>query len=405
MAPKTSSHRTLSRTERRRAAVHRRRQQATARTAAARRVARRKRAIKGVAAFIVLGALTAGGVTLFLRRGGSGPSATLKAKKVAGATGRLAIIPAPASYHGVYRAESYSGTKTTVSTEDVSVNRPFQGRVAIREGEPPGNKAQFEGRSAFAVYANLTDAGATQIAGDAPTVALGDVRVAASLDELVDDGLFVPGARRKALGVECQTYRTGSPIQSLKITAPTATDFVDVCLDASGLIIEEVAITAGKPAQRLTATKLELDATIDPSLFAIDGPRLGTDAGGADVTEVDRSVAPKAGYWALPAPPAGFTQMGRYLIAAGEGSSYIDVYVRGVDVVTVRQGDPGAEPDLSDSGPGRDTDLGPLGAGQTLLRTVGPTLIAHPGSTAFVHVAGSISPADLKGIAAGLRQS
>ena len=78
--------------------------------------------------------------------------------------------------------------------------------------------------------------------------------------------------------------------------------------------------------------------------------------------------------------------------------------MRGIDVVTIRQGAPAAEPDMSDIGPGTDVDLGSLGAGKLLLRTVGPTVVGHPGSEAFVHVAGTTSPADLQALASALRK-
>ena len=372
---------------------------------AARRAVRRKRRLKGFVAVAVL-AVAGAGVALALRGGGEddGPSRDLRAPRVAGATGRLPIAAAPAAYHAVYRVEVYKESEMTVSTEEIWVQRPFDGRVAIREGEPPGTAGQFEGRSAFGVYANYTEAGAAQVSGDAPTVALGDIRVAASLDELVGQDLFVPGVRRRALGQECQTYRTGSPLQSLKITAPTTTDYVDVCLSNTGLILEEVAIVEGKVTQRLTAVSLELDPTLDPAGFVIDGQRVGADQGGGEVTEVDRSVAPSAGYWALDAPPAGFSHRGRYLVA-GQQSSHVDVYVRGVDMVTIRQGAPAAEPELTDAGPGREVDVGALGTGQMLLRSIGPTLVTHPGGEAFVHVAGTLAPGDLQAIATGLRRS
>jgi hypothetical protein len=405
MAPKTSPRRSASRSDRRLAAVQRRRQQATARSAAARRATRRKRRLQvlaGVAALAVAGGTTA---TLALRGGGSqAPSSQLRAAKVAGATGALALAADPTTYHAVYRAESYEGSKATVTTEDVTVQRPFDGRVLIKEGEPPGGTAQFEGRSSFGMYANYSSAGAAQVAGDAPTVALGDLRLSASLPDLVDQGLFVLGDRRKLLGHECQVYRTGSPLQSLKITAPTATDYVDACVDATGLLLEEVTVISGKPAQHLTATSIDFDVPVDASTFAIDGQRVGTDQGGADVTAVDAAGAPIPGYWALDAPPAGFTAKGRYLVA-GANSTYMDVYVRGTDLVTVRQGAAAAEPDLSDASGGRDVDLGTLGRGKVVLGSIGPTVAAHPGSDAFVQVTGTLPGAQLQAIASALHPS
>lgn len=402
MAPQ-SSNRSASRTERRQAALHRRRQLATARTTAARKVARRRRRLRGAAILVVVAA-GAGGVTTLALRGDDGPDQELRAARVPGANGALAMTATPASYRAVYRAEAYEGAQVTDSTEEISVRRPFDGRVDIREGEPPGGTPQFQGRSTFGVYANYTEAGAAQIAADAPTVALGDIRVAAAIDELVGQGLFVLGDRRRALGRECQTYRTGSPLQSLKITAPTATDHVDVCLDDAGLILEEVTIAGGKVTQRLTAVSMERDAAIDPALFVIEGERVGVDQGGAVVTEVDRAVAPVPGYWALDAVPAGFTHRGRSLVV-GKGSSYVDVYVRGVDIITVRQGEPAAEPDLTDSGAGREVELGALGQGRLLVRSTGPTLVARPAGASFLHVTGTLAPADLQALASSLRRS
>ncbi|MGI8807099.1 MAG: hypothetical protein ACR2KK_04540 [Acidimicrobiales bacterium] len=403
MAPKSSNRRSATRTERRQAEVRRRRQLATARTTAVRRSVRRKRRLKAGAALAVVAAV-AGGAVALTRGGDDGPSRDLRAQRVAGARGRLPIATSPAAYHVVYRAEAYQGANPTVSTEEIWVQRPFDGRVAIREGEPPGTAGQFEGRSTFAVYANYTEAGAAQVAGDAPTVALGDIRVGPSLDELVSQDLFVPGDRRRLLGRECQTYRTGSPLQSLKITAPTATDYVDVCLDDAGLILEEVVIAEDELKQRLTAVSFEKDPAIDPAGFVVEGQRVGVAEGGSEVTEIDRSVAPTPGYWAVEAVPPGFTHRGRYLVA-GAQSSHVDVYVRGIDLVSVRQGLPPAEPDLADAGPVVDVDLGALGAGRMLLRSIGPTLIAHPGGEAFVHVTGTLAPGDLRAIAGSLRRS
>ena len=409
MAPKPTHSRTPSRTERRQAAVHRRRQDAAHRTAAARKATSRRRRLKALAGVVAVAAVVTG-VVFLLRDGGDGDGSTveLRAQKVAGAAGALAPTTPPTSYRAVYRAEGYQDGDVTVSTEVVTVQRPFDGRVAILEGEPPGGASRFEGRSTFGVYANYTDGGAVQAAADAPTVALGDLRLSASLDELVRQGLFVLGDRRRAeLGSEtreCQTYRTGSPLQSLKITAPAETDYVDVCLDSTGLILEELVVAGGSPSQRLIAVSLEAEATLDPALFRIDAEKVGPDQGGAIVTEVDRATAPAPGYWAPAANPTGFTHQGRFKVE-GTNTSWVDVYVRGIDLVTIRQGAPAAEPDLSEAGAGTDVDLGPLGAGKMLLRTIGPTAVGHPGAEAFVHVTGTVSPAEVQALASALRKS
>jgi hypothetical protein len=402
MAPKRAPQGAVTRSDRRREAVQRRRRQASARSAAARRAASRRRWLRGSVAAAVV-AVAAGTLWLLVGRGDGGPSKALRAERVEGAEGPLGITSVPESYRAVYRVEAFQGSDVTESTEEIKVRRPFDGRVFIREGPPPGAAVQFEGRSTFGLYANYTESGPAEVAGDAPTVALGDLRLERILDELVAQELFVPGDRRRTLGRECQEYRTGSPVQSLRVTAPTEEDYADVCIDANGLLLEEVTVAGGELTQRLTATELETGVALDPADFTIEGERLTAEQGGATVTEVDRTVAPTAGYWTLESLPAGFTHRGRYLVE-GEGSSHVDVYVGGADLVTVRQGAPAAEPDLRDAGTGRDVDLGEVGQGQTFLRTIGPIVVAHPGSEAFVHVAGTLSSANLEGLARSLRQ-
>jgi hypothetical protein len=403
MAPKATHRPSATRSERRRAALQRRRRLTATRSTAARDAARRRRRLQALTVFAAV-ALVAGTAVFIAVRRGDGPAPDLRAERVAGAVGPLAISTTPASYRLVYRAEAYEGSKATVSTEEILVQRPFDARVAIREGAPPGGAGQFEGRSSFGVYANYTEAGAAQVAGDAPTVALGDIRLAPSLADLVAEGLFVLGERRRALGRECQVYRTGSPLQSLRLTAPTSTDYTDACIDGTGLVLEEVTVVDGKLTQRLTATEVETDVALDPSEFTIEGARVGPDQGGSEVSEVDRAVAPTPGYWALDTPPAGYTHRGRYRVE-GESTSHVDVYVRGADLITVRQGPPAAEPDSSNAPPGHDVDLGVLGAAKVVLGSTGPTVIAHPQGEAFVHVTGTVAPAELQAIAAGLRRA
>lgn len=404
-----------TRTDRRRAALQRRRQQALARSASARRAARRQRRLKMLAGGLAV-AVVGGTVLAFtqLSGGGGPPAPTLRAALVQGATGALDMSSTPAGYHAVYKAESYSGSKVTLSTEDVTVQRPFNGRVAIREGTTPSGALQFEGRSTLGKYSNNDQTGAEQVSDDAPAVAFGDVRLGPSLGDLVAKGLFVLRERRHTLGQDCQVYRTGSPLQSLKITAPTATDYADACVNDAGLPLEEVTVVGGKMTQRLTATELVADPGFEPTTFTITGDPVGFDQGGSVLTPVDVNAAPAPGYWQLDPAPAGFDHTGRYQLLSpnqatqGAGdplSSYVDLYVRGIDVLVVRQGPKASEPDVSSAASAGDpVDLGPLGSGQLMLSSIGPIVAAHPGTDAFVQLTGTMSPADLQALAGTLHQ-
>ena len=417
MPSRTTSRRAASRTDRRRAAVQRRRQQALARTAAYRREVRRHRRRKLLAGFSVV-AVAAAGVAGFLewRHINDRPPSPVLHAALATTTDPLDMTAGPTAYHAVYKAESYSGAKVTRSTEDVSIQRPFNGRVTIREGTSPSGALQFEGRSTLGSYANYSESGPGQVSGDAPTVAFGDVRLDASLPDLLSKGLLVRRERRTALGQDCQVYRTGSSLQGLKITAPTAKDYADACLDRSGLVLEEVTVVGGKLTQRLTATSLAEDATFESNTFTVDGDPVSFDQGGSVLTPVDLATPPPAGFWVLDNPPAGFTHQARYSLQTPDQSatasgappvtSSVDLWVRGNDILTVRQGPVAGEPDMSSSASSGDpVDGGPLGSAQLLLSAIGPTVTAHPTADTFVHVAGTLSPADLQAVATGLHQA
>ena len=395
----------------------RRRQQASARTGAARQTVvrrRRRRVLAGTAGAIVVAGATWGLLTVADRADGP-PSPALHAALVKDALGPLAVSSVPNAYHAVYRAESYSGSKVTVSTEDVSVQRPFDGRVTIREGPTPAGAVQFEGRSSLGSYANYSGSQAGQVSGDAPSVAFGDVRLGSSIGDLAAKGLFVLEERRHTLGRDCQVYRTGSPLQSLKITPPTATDYADACLDESGLVLEEVTVVGGKMTQRLTATEVVADPSFEPGSFAIQGDPVGFDQGGSVLTPLDAAAPGIAGQWQFDAPPAGFEHTGRYTLQTGDKvdpaanppvAAQVDLYVRGVDIVVLRQGPLGGEPDLSSAAStGDPVDVGGLGTGQLMLSTIGPTIVAHPGGDRFVELSGTLPPAELGSLMASLHQA
>jgi len=345
----------------------------------------------------------------------------LRAEIVPGARGALAVAAGPTSYWTVYRVEALDATPPTITTEDISVQRPFDGRVVIHEGEPPGAAVQFDGRSTFGKYVNATEGGGSQVAGDAPTVALGDLRLDASLPDLTADGTFVVRERRRLLDRECQVYRTGAPLQSLRVAKPTAADHTDACIDPSGLVMEELTVKAGKAVQRLTATEVTDGATLDPASPNVEGNPVGFDQGGATFTPLDAATPPTSTYRSLPTAPEGFDYRGRFTLqtadqstppttAAGAAAppvvpvtSWVDVYVQGIDFVVVRQGPKSAEPDSSDATAAQTVDLGPLGSGRALVGAMGTTVVAHPAADGFVQVTGTLSSTRLQDIIKGLR--
>ncbi|MCU1361508.1 MAG: hypothetical protein JWN99_2797, partial [Ilumatobacteraceae bacterium] len=189
---------------------------------------------------VAAAALVIGGIVIIRSRGSSAADVTMVAAQVDGTVGPLDITESPAAYTVTYRVETFaSDGGSALTTEDFSILRPFDTSIVSKSGAPPGGDEQWSVTTTTGLY-QQSSAGQDPTANVfAPTTAPGDYRFDASLGDLVADGDFVMGERRTLLGRQCQVYRTGSPLESYTITAPTDTDHSDVCIDDAGLLLEE----------------------------------------------------------------------------------------------------------------------------------------------------------------------
>ena len=216
--------------------------------------------------------------------------------------------------------------------------------------------------SSIGRYQQSAEAEAATAEVYAPTSALGDYRLDASLSDLVADGIFVLGERRTLLDRECQVYRTGSTLESYTISAPTETDYSDICIDAAGLMLEELSVASGEVTQHRVATAVDPAADVADDDFTISATPTDLAGGGSELAEIDMTTGPVAGFWSFAEPPAGYEFQHRYVLrqtvtepasdapdntggttstsvpATTVAESYIDVYVDGINVITVRQG-------------------------------------------------------------------
>ncbi len=393
-----------TRIERRRAAIERRRAISRAAITEQVRARRRRRARLRWASAVGVLVVVALAVVIIWRRGDGddGPSAALNAERVDSDGQPLGITEPRPAYSITYRVETFSGSAVDVTTETTRVRRPFDAHISSLEGEPPGAAPQWSVTATLGLYGNSTGTSAVEANAGAPAAALGDPRLDATLDDLVSDGMFVLGERRQLLGRECQVYRTGLPLENPGVAAPTEGDYAEICVDAAGLMLEEVYVSAGEVLQHRTA--VSVDGLYEPADadFAIDAEPAGVDAGGRDLEEIDAAAAPVAGYWAFTDPPDGYEHVGRYLLreqgdTADEPiESYIDVYADGPDTIIVRQGPVAAQPP-GDVTSAPSTESAALGSIQTLTTAGGTTVLAHPAEPAdwFVHVSGTAPRADL----------
>ncbi|MEO5898693.1 MAG: hypothetical protein ABIR68_01015 [Ilumatobacteraceae bacterium] len=371
------------------------------------------------------------------------PSTHLTASLVPEASGPLQLVQVPTAYSVTYELQSSNSDDAadpadsptaldvpstanrtyTTSTEQFRVQRPFQTHIDSKTGAPPGGDIQWSIVSDLGVSSSSTTGDETpSVDTITPSAGIGDWRLDAVLDDLVADKTFVLRERRSLLGRDCQVYRTGSPLENYAVTAPTDTTYADVCIDASGLVLEQVAINGGAVLEHLTATAVDVAPTLTAADFTTSEAPATLAQGGMSL-ELIGGPPTDASYWGFSAPPDGYTLLGRYTLSqnatdsgtvspTGDGTgdttgdttplgattvviSYVDVYKSGADTVVVLQGPTSVEPTAD--APGADATSTALGAVTIDSKLTGSQIVAHPASTQdwFVQVSGTVPRAAL----------
>ena len=388
-----------------------------------RRIRRRRLIVRATAAGLVLVAV---GVTalVLVERGGGVTHYSLTGKKVPTPAGEFSITSSPTSYQVVYRLDSYDGQgKVTTTTQDFTIRRPFDAKIVIKTGAPPGTATTASYVGTLGLFQQASGDGAPTASRGAPQASLGDFRLDASLGDLVAQGLFVARERRELLGRQCQVYRTGQPVEAGSVAGPAEDSYADVCIDADGVVLEEMSVLANSLSERRIATKVDLTIKPADSEFAITATPPTLAEGGQELNAISSVSTPTPGYWVLDAPPSGYELQGRYVMrapaapdtsastttttVAGQApavtESFADVYVNGDKVIIVEQGPTAAEQNTAASS-GAEVDAGALGTAHVAAGVGGSTLVATPQATVpwFVHVTGTVPLAEVEKVASSL---
>ena len=324
----------------------------------------------------------------------------------------------PESYRVVYRVEAYGPAGAIVDTEVREVARPFEARAEVRTGAPPGETATSLSVWAFGVTEiGGPDQERATLVGE-PVLPNGEAAVTTDLSDAIDAGVLVYRRQRQTIADRtCHRYRTGGPIDVVQLTAPTDTDFADLCIDDDGLVLGESWVVHGELFRRRTAVDVDTGIDLDHHRFEPLGepPRFGE--GGGLIGEVTAdSQFPDVDHWALPSAPTGYQLRGRFSFtppAAGDTAATTgdqapiltglsDVYESGPDAVIVVNGGTSNESDALGQLDGDTVDLGQLGTGYVRRRVRGAEILVPLPRGRFVKVHGTVSVDDLVAVARDL---
>lgn len=326
----------------------------------------------------------------------------------------VVIGEVPAAYRVTYRVEE--GNRS--SSERITVRRPFESRIETFDesddasGEPTTTEINSFGRSA------RDTEGAPRLALAVPIgSASGDTRLDVVLEEALDAGSVARRDAKRVAGRACQVYRTGQSIGLVAMMPPTD-DHVDVCVDAAGLVLEEVERADGAEVRRRVAIDVDVNPALDDDVFDVGERTLPIDRGGGAVRELtDDSRTPGRFFELgddLPLP-----RTGRYAVVPPQPDAYsdptlrgrrlaglADILHRGVDVVVVeRVGSLEGAAEVPAPAPhASPIRLGGLGNGDVELTAAGPVITVALGGGRYLRISGTLPTDEMAAVARGVRE-
>jgi len=327
----------------------------------------------------------------------------------------IAISTSVAGYRLTYQVEEAGTPKVLVSEEAIAMRVPFDSRVEVRRG----NKLDRTEIASLGKHWTKT-AAAAALNTEVPAVVAGVAPARpVTIDEAVTAGLAERREVREVLHRRCQVVRTGSRLTVEHLDARTDSSYVDSCIDASGLVLEELVVDAMGVTSRRVATEVDDQVQLDDSVFAIPaGPVLSPKEGGGITDPVDPASRPVGKSFELPDGTSGFRRVNRYQIVPIQPENFndpvrsgfqraatVDVFVRDRDVVIVEQGGTlqGADA-FSREAAGKPVDVPRLGVGELFYGAATTELRIRRDGGHYIRLSGTVSTADLRTFAAALTE-
>lgn len=269
--------------------------------------------------------------------------------------------------------------------EERLIRRPYDGRYLKRTaGSITTGAITNEQGSWF--YRSSADAGWIHVAPGKQR-ATGDQNPRAALRMAIENGLARVLGHRRVLGRRCDVVRTGGPL-GRPVTAPTAQDHDDLCLDRTGVILAEEWSSHGAVVRRLVAIAFAIDGRFEPTSFTPDPEVDPGEAAKQLPSNREITSEEQGGLQFSIEPPTGYRFDGGSVLATPVGGGQTSVtavqrFLRGADLLLLRQGqaDPAEQPSGRRIGLGRGV-IGFL----TLDMTASWVEVRSPSGTSYARI-------------------
>lgn len=318
-----------------------------------------------------------------------------------------------------YRVEDPTGA-VPPTLDQVLVDPPFRSRLEIH---PPGGgtpSLQIGTIDRLLVLDAADPASQPLVVARVPALAPAASRIAPVVDDAIETGVLERRGQRIVAGRRCQVFRTATLLEAGPLRPLGADDFVDTCVDAHGLVLEEVSVAGGEPVLVRTAVVV---APVEPAdeLFETGPVSAPPEQGGGATTPAEPDTAPEGPVFELPAAavPPGFGPVGRFSVIPPQPERFedpalrdaiiagiADVWQRGGDLLVIYQGRTLGGVDAFEPVEfATPLASAVLGDGTRLLSALGTELrFPRPGGR-FVHVFGTLPPDRLLDVADALVES